>query len=201
MVRPGAQLKVAVNVRCHRGLDVCVARENAAGEGMVQPFEVQVEPCVRDGPGDEPPALLAVPVRGGEPFGEFLPAGPDPLRVAGEQLAVVRVTGVLGDQGPQLGAEVQLAGRIQQRRDGVCGEERRLARRVAAQGGRDLGVVGHAAAGPGPQPRLGTGGHVAQAAVGQLLEPAAAALHEQDQQVHEGQAHAGDNHVLAGGER
>ena len=156
---------------------------------------------VRDGFGDEPLAGRAVPVHGGESFGKFLPPDPDPLRVAGEQLAVVRVAGVLGDQGPELGAEVQLAGRGQQGVDSLSGEELRLPRRLAAQGRGNLGVVRHAATGSGPDPGFGAGRHVAQAAVGRVLEASAPALHQQDQQVHERQAHAGDNHVLARGDR
>ena len=110
MVGAGPQLKVVSDVAGHRRLDLAGGRrKRRPGEGVVQPFKVQVQFRVRDGLGHEPPAVRAVPVRGGKPVGEFGPADADPLRVAGEQLAVVAVAGVLGDQRPELGAEVQLA--------------------------------------------------------------------------------------------
>ena len=89
---------------------------------------------------------------------------------------------------------------FQQLLDGGRGEEPRVGGSVAAQGGGNLGMVGNAPPRTGPEPRFGSGRKILQSAVRHFLEPAAPARRQQDHKVHEGQAHAGNNPVLARGQ-
>ncbi|MEH3088435.1 MAG: hypothetical protein PGN24_02160 [Microbacterium arborescens] len=118
--------------------------------------------------------------------------------MAREQLAVVAVQQLAGDERPDIGLEVDQAGPGEQ--GGDRGGRQHLAlRRVALYRRGHLGTVGHTAARPEMQAGLAPRGDVPQGAVvGD--EPAAAALREQHDEVDRGQSHPPHDDVVAGAE-
>ena len=123
----------------------------------------------------------------------------EPLGVPAPQLVVPAPGDLLRHQRPDLRRHVDRLARGEQRVDLRGPEEARQRRTPCAQLVVGLGVVGGAARRARHQVGLVAGRHVAQPVpVG--LEPAAAALVEQHDEVDERETEPADEHGLAGGE-
>ena len=179
-------------------VEIAIGSEVPAGQGLVDGREIEavlpLRNCPRNGFVE---GVAGDPLRRQDrlEIGEGTQCS---LRMGLEQPAVVGGSELLGDQRPDVAAEVHRSSRRGQRTDRSDGEVLRWDRHVAGHRVAQFRVVGHPAAGPDVQDGFGAARGVRQGAVPVGGEAAAPSLTQQNHQIDERQTETPDQDRFSG---